>query len=122
MEHVDFWVTLALKVAAPLAALVIALYRRDRDVVERVVASAASIWEIVQQERRKGMARANTDPVARGLELAAERLGRDLTAREGRVLAQELAAEHEKRGHPDPVLLPAPGRPAGLSAGIAPAK
>lgn len=102
-----FDVDAMLKLGALLVELVlilvpvyVAFARRDKDALAKLVEALPRVYEVVAQERRKGLLPAGESPVKRALELTEMALGRSLSITEGARARVELAAIHERRGAP----------------------
>jgi hypothetical protein len=85
----------ALKVLFKLAPSLIAFARGEKNALALLVQAIPDIYDSVMQEQRKNPA-AVSDPLKRGLELAAEYVGRALTEAEAARVRDGLRAHHER--------------------------
>jgi hypothetical protein len=86
----------ALQVLAKLAPPFFAFLRRDSGALALLLKAIPDIYATVEQERRKAGLPAIPDPIKRGLELAAEYVGRALTEAEMARVRDALRAHHER--------------------------
>jgi hypothetical protein len=84
-------------IGAIIFPILVAFYRKDRDALERLIASVPSLYNVIEQERRRKILPVTADKLTRGVELAEERVaGRKLKPIEEQRVRLELQAQHEK--------------------------
>jgi hypothetical protein len=96
LELISGATTVVLKLLLIMGPVFVAFYRKDRDALERLLKAIPDIYDTVDQERRRKGLTAIPDPLKRGLELAAEHLGRALSPPEAARVRDALRARHER--------------------------
>ena len=102
MEAAAGIIDIVLKVGGILAGVLVLFFRKDQSAMTRLLEAVPEIWAVIEQERRRAQegkataTKASTNPLQRGLELAKERKGSPLNAKETVAVTQALQAQHER--------------------------
>lgn len=86
-----------MQVGLILAPVFLAFLRKDKRALEMLLEALPSIYDAVEQERRKGQLK--TAPLERANELARNVAGRKLKPRETALVESRLKSIHEHRHH-----------------------